>query len=195
MGGAFGIVFLLEWLAGREQLTIARPAEPAPVHPVVEAQRADDTEEQEALGWTAFEEAQEPSDAMTIIGAPLREAEEPEPAAEAEAAEEPPEVPPAEEEEPEEPALPPAAETAAEVEPDGRRRWWRRGPSAEGADPMPEQRHHVRVLPADEQPEATDPWEQGFDSPPASEAKKIDEPDEDTDEALEEPVRRRFRRR
>src|SRR6266540_204226 len=77
MAGAFAIVCAIEWLAGRELQTFARPAEPAPVHPIVEAQRAEDTDEQESLGWAAFEEAQEPSDAMTIIGsAPAAEAAE-----------------------------------------------------------------------------------------------------------------------
>jgi hypothetical protein len=170
MAGAFGIVCLLEWLASREQLTFARPAEPAPVHPVVEAQRAEDTDEQESLGWTAFEEAQEPSDAMTIIGAP---------AAEESAGPTPPEPEP----EPE-PELPPAAE---EVATEGRRGWWRRR-SADG----------LRVLPADDGPEAMDPWEQGFDAPVAAEAEEIGEPDEETEEpaaVVEEPARRRFRRR
>ena len=71
MAGAFAIVCLIEWLAGREQLSFVRPAATAPAHPVVEAQRAEDTDEHDSLGWTAFEEAQEPSDAMTIIGAPI----------------------------------------------------------------------------------------------------------------------------
>src|SRR5512133_110568 len=144
MAGAFAIVCLIEWLAGREPLTLARPATAAPAHPVVEAQRAEDTEEQDSFGWAAFEEAQEPSDAMTIIGAPSpdtddAEAAEPEPehdAAEAEAEPEPEPAEPESEPEPEpvagslpepepeqpEPDLPPAAE----AEPDGRRRWWRR---------------------------------------------------------------------
>ena len=69
MAGALLIVCAIEWVAGREETSFARPAPVAPVHPVLEAQRTEDTEEHDALGWTAFEEAQEPSDAMTIIGA------------------------------------------------------------------------------------------------------------------------------
>src|SRR6266511_5839733 len=69
MAGAFAIVCVIEWLAGREEFSFARPAAPVPVHPVVEAQRVADTDEHDAFGWTAFEEAQEPSDAMTIIAA------------------------------------------------------------------------------------------------------------------------------
>lgn len=201
MAGAFGIVCLLEWLAGREQLTFARPAEPAPVHPVVEARRADDAEEQESLGWTAFEEAQEPSDAMTIIGGPPLEAAEAAPGSD----EEP------EPEEPE-PELPPATEAA----PGGRGRWWRRRAATHEVEAEPGLPHHVRVLPADEQPEHTDPWEQGFDTPATAEAKEVGEPaakrpvrvngpgegawgNRDVspaeDEAPEEPARRRFRRR
>src|SRR5882762_7385354 len=97
MAGAFAIVCLIEWLAAREQLSFVQPTATAPAHPVVEAQRAEDTDEHDSLGWTAFGEAQEPSDAMTIIGASSREEEpivetvpEPEP-------------------EPEEPDFPPAA--------------------------------------------------------------------------------------
>jgi hypothetical protein len=97
MAGAFAIVCLIEWLAGREQMSFVRPAgasSPA-VHPVVEAQRAEDTDEHDSLGWTAFEEAQEPSDAMTIIGEPSRaddlvaESSEPGPVAEPEPEPEP----------------------------------------------------------------------------------------------------------
>src|SRR6266513_2283822 len=51
MAGAFAIVCLIEWLAGHEPLTVARPAAPAPVHPVVEAQRVEETDEHDALGW------------------------------------------------------------------------------------------------------------------------------------------------
>jgi hypothetical protein len=189
MAGAFAIVCLLEWLAGREQLAFARPAEPAaPVHPVVEAQRAEDAEEQESLGWTAFEEAQEPSDAMTIIGGPPSEV----------AAE--PEVESDEEPEPEEPEpeLPPAAEAPQEAAADGRSRWWRRKAVKDEVEPQPDLPHHVRVLPAEEHPERTDPWEQGFDAPATAEAEEFGEPDEETEEpaaVVEEPARRRFRRR
>jgi hypothetical protein len=183
MAAAFGIVCLLEWLASREQLTFARPAEPAPVHPVVEAQRAEDTEEQESHGWAAFEEAQEPSDAMTIIGAPPPEVV-------AEGADESDREPEPEEPEPE---LPPAAEAA-----DGRARWWRRRSSQEEAEAPPDLPSHVRVLTAEEQAEAADPWEQGFDAPATAEAEDVGEPDEETEEpaaVVEEPARRRFRRR
>src|SRR5213078_444835 len=78
MAGALVVVCAIEWAAGREELTFAAAAAPAPVLPVVEAQRAEDTEEHDALGWTAFEEAQEPSDAMTMIGAvPPEDVDEP----------------------------------------------------------------------------------------------------------------------
>src|SRR5437762_4531570 len=122
MAGALVVVCAIEWIAGREELAFARPAPPASVHPVVEAKRAEDTEEHDALGWTAFEEAQEPSDAMTIIGVPPRE-EELEPVAEAEPESEPEAQPEPQEPEPE---LPPAAEEEVSSAPDGRRRWWRR---------------------------------------------------------------------
>src|SRR5712664_266747 len=73
MAGAFAIVCLIEWLAGREQVSFVRPAAPVAGHPVVEAQRAEDSEEVVLFGWAAFEKAQEPSDAMTIIGVPPKE--------------------------------------------------------------------------------------------------------------------------
>jgi hypothetical protein len=204
MAGAFAIVCLIEWLAGREQLSFARPAAPAPVHPVVEAQRVEETDEHDALGWTAFEEAQEPSDAMTIIGAAPRE-EEPEPEPDAEPESDPadegvpdpePELEPAPEDEPE-PELPPAAEAEATDDSDGSRRWWRRGRDTDESEPEPEFPRHVRVLPNDEKPAHPDPWEEGFDEPVAAEADAIDEPDEETEDSalLEEPARRRFRRR
>jgi hypothetical protein len=53
-------------------------------------------------------------------------------------------------------------------------------------------------LPADEPADAADPWEQGFDAPVAAEAEEVGEPDEETEEpaaVVEEPARRRFRRR
>jgi hypothetical protein len=114
MAGAFAIVCLIEWLAGREQLSFVRPAASAAAHPVVEGQRAEDTDEHDSLGWTAFEEAQEPSDAMTIIGAPARDDE---PADETE-----PEPDPA----PDEPELPPAAKGEVEGRSSESRGWWRR---------------------------------------------------------------------
>jgi hypothetical protein len=185
MAGALVIVCAIEWIAGREELTFARPASAGSVHPVVEAQRTEDTEEQEALGWTAFEEAQEPSDAMTIIGdAPPREEQEDQVA---EAAPEEPEP----EDEPE-PELPPAAEVdvAADEE---RRRWWRRRSDEDESGPAAEPPSHVRVLPA----AGGDPWEQGFDEPVSAEPDELDEADVDTDEAVlvEQTGRRRFRRR
>jgi len=198
MAGAFALVCLIEWLAGREELTFARPATPAPVLPVVEAQRVDDTDEHEASGWTAFEEAQEPSDAMTIIGAVPRE-EDAVPQAEPVAAAEPEpdaEPEPEQDEEPE-PELPPAAEAEGSLARDGGRHWWQRRKDAGEPEPEPELPRHVRVLPADDEPDLSDPWEEGFDEPAVAEAEEIDEPDEETEEPLllEEPVRRRFRRR
>jgi hypothetical protein len=205
MAGAFAIVCVLEWLAAREQFSFARASTSAPVHPVVEAQRVEDTDEHDAFGWTAFEEGQEPSDAMTIIGAPLREEE-------GEAAPEPADVPgavpdnvepvpdepepePEAEPEPAEPELPPAAEADLEHEADGGRRWWRRREQSDEASQEPDLPRHVRVLPAEEA--GADPWEQGFDTPVAAEADEVDEPDEATEDPvlLDEPVRRRFRRR
>jgi hypothetical protein len=216
MAGAFAIVCAIEWLAGREELSFARPPVEAPVHPVVEAQRAEDTDEHDALGWTAFEEAQEPSDAMTIIGSAVREdvevprpeEAEPEPEPEAEAAvEATPETPEPAEPEPEpEPEPPPASETKLEeVEPerDGGH-WWRRRRKEPDAEepPASEPPRHVRVLAANEKPAAADPWEEGFDVPVAAEAEEIGEPDEQTEEpavieeaVAQEPARRRFRRR
>jgi hypothetical protein len=182
MAGAFAIVCLIEWLAGREQQSFVRPAAMEPPHPVVEAQRAEDTDEQDSLGWTAFEEAQEPSDAMTIIGAPSRD-EEPI----VETAPEP-------EPEPEEPELPPAAEADVEGDSSESRGWWRRrqdgnetGPEQEREQEQ-EQPRHVRVLPVAEEPARADPWEAGFDSPWSPD--ESDEPAPDQDEAP-----RGFRRR
>jgi hypothetical protein len=182
MAGAFAIVCVIEWLAGREQLSFVRPASAAPAHPVVEAQRADDTDEHDSLGWTAFEEAQEPSDAMTIIGAPLREEdradEVPEPETEPEPLPEP------------EPDLPPAALSEDDARPPASRGWWRR--RQDGAEPEPEPAQelprHVRVLPADAEAEHSDPWESGFDGP--GDHDPSDEP-----ELVEEEAPRRFRRR
>jgi hypothetical protein len=174
MAGAFAIVCLIEWLAAREHLSFVQPA--APAHPVVEAQRAEDTDEHDSLGWTAFETAQEPSDAMTIIGTPSREEEpivetvpEPEP-----------------ELAPEEPELPPAA--AAEQENDSSRGWWRRRQDHNKAASEQEPPRHVRVLPAAEEVARPDPWEEGFDGPEAFD--EIEEP-----ELVEDEAPRRFRRR
>src|SRR5215831_15842033 len=146
MAGALLIVCAIEWAAGRNELTFPQPASAAPAHPVVEAQRADDTEEHDAFGWRAFEEAQEPSDAMTMIGTAPREEEpvaEPEPQTETESEDEP------------EPELPPAAEEH-EPQPETRKRWWRRHADDE------------------EQPESA-AWEQGFDAPVTAEAEEVGE--------------------
>jgi hypothetical protein len=178
MAGAFAIVCIIEWLAGRGQQSFVHSTAPATGHPVVEAQRAEDTDEHDSLGWTAFEEAQEPSDAMTIIGAPLRE----EDAAEAEAEAEPEPEPEPDSEEPE---LPPAAEVEEESASSGSRGWWRR---RQDEAPEPELPRHVRVLPAVEEPERMDPWEQGFDGPEA--AGESDEP-----ALIQDQAPRRFRRR
>ena len=68
MAFAWLLVGLIEWAAARDRFATARAA--APAHPVVEAEpSAEQTDEVEEVGWPAFEEAQEPSDAMTIIGA------------------------------------------------------------------------------------------------------------------------------
>ena len=187
MAGALLIVCAIEWAAGREELTYAQPAAAAPVLPVVEAQRSEDTEEHDALGWTAFEEAQEPSDAMTIIGVPPRD-ERDEPAAEVA----PDEGEPEPDDEPE-PELPPAAEEIRVTE-NGQRRWWRRRPSEEEETAPVQQPSHVRVLSGD----TDDPWEQGFDAPVTAEADEVRESaDENDDEAAlaEQSSRRRFRRR
>jgi hypothetical protein len=183
MAGAFAIVCVIEWLAGREQTSFVRPAgaqSPA-VHPVVDAQRADDTNEHDSLGWTAFEEAQEPSDAMTIIGEPSR--------AEDLAAESPETGGPVAEPEPEpepEPELPPAAE---QDDPGGRR-WWQRRRDGEGPASEPDAPRHVRVLSADDQVPSVDPWEAGFDEPHEADADQ-----EDPSEAVlvEERKQRRSR--
>lgn len=184
MAGALLIVCAIEWAAGRDELTFAQPASTAPSHPVVEAQRAEDTEEHDALGWTAFEEAQEPSDAMTMIGDAPRE--EDEPVADVSEHEEPEPEP---ESEPE-PEFPPAAEEQSAVE--SKRRWWRRGPepdedTAESPDTEPPR--HVRVLSQGD----GDPWERGFDAPVTAEAEEVGEGDEP--EVAEDGSRRLFRRR
>ena len=166
MAGAFTIVCVIEWLAAREPTSFARTAAPvAAVHPVVEAQRAEDTDEHDSLGWTAFEEAQEPSDAMTIIGSLPRE-EEPESAPDDVEAASPADEPGADPEpDPEdEPELPPAADAN---QGEGSRRWWRRKRESDGpalVEPDAEHPRHVRVLPSPDVEEESDPWEQGFDA-------------------------------
>jgi hypothetical protein len=177
MAGAFAIVCLIEWLAGREQRSFIPQAAPAAAHPVVEAERADDTDEHDSLGWTAFEEAQEPSDAMTIIGAPLKEDD-----AIAEAEPDPDPEP-----ESEEPELPPAAEIDLEPRPSGSRGWWRRRQDDEIAS-EPEPPRHVRVLPPADESLRSDPWEDGFDG-----SESVAESDEPA--LAEDDAPRRFRRR
>jgi hypothetical protein len=183
MGGALLIVCAIEWAAGREELTYAQPASAAPVHPILEAPRSEDTEEHDALGWTAFEEAQEPSDAMTIIGALPHE--------DAAGSEGPAAEPEEDDDDDAEPELPPAAEEE-EQQPESRKRWWRRGSdddeqpaTEEPADPP----RHVRVLSADE----SDPWERGFDAPVTAEAEEVG--DDAPEEVAEEGGRKIFRRR
>jgi hypothetical protein len=182
MAGALLIVCAIEWAAGRDELTFAQPPSAAPAHPVVEAQRADDTEEHDALGWTAFEEAQEPSDAMTMIGAVPPEVQ---PVAEADP------QPETESEDEPETELPPAAEEDDE-QPEARKRWWRRGADEEAEvveEQAPEAPRHVRVLSS----ENNDPWEQGFDAPVTAEAEEVGE--DTQEEVAEEGGRRIFRRR
>ena len=188
MAFAWLLVGVLEWAATRDRFVVAR-AEAEPQHPVVDAPATERTDE-EVHGWTAFEEAQEPSDAMTMIGAPpsVDEVEEPvaaaeaEPTPEAEAAPEP-EPEPDLEREPEPVAAESApAPTEEEEQP---RRWWRRSRSEdhEAAEPeAPEFPRHVRVLPAD-------PWETG--------PEQVGEPDEETGEDVpgDSEGRRLFRRR
>jgi hypothetical protein len=177
MAGAFAIVCLIEWLAGREQLSFVRPAASAAAHPVVEGQRAEDTDEHDSLGWTAFEEAQEPSDAMTIIGAPARDDE---PADETE-----PEPDPA----PDEPELPPAAKGEVEGRSSESRGWWRRRHDGnDEAGYEQELPRHVRVLPAGDGLPQADPWEEGFDAP-----ETMDESDQPA--FVEDEAPRGFRRR
>lgn len=160
MAGAFAIVCAVEWLAGREQLSLVHSAAAgsARVHPVVEAERADDTDEHESRGWRAFEEAQEPSDAMTIIGAPPQREEE----AAAEAEPEPQPDQPGPEPEPD---LPPAAVGEPAAEP-GQKRWWRRRRGEPAAAVEPDVPRHVRVLDPEETEDESraDPWEEGIAS-------------------------------
>jgi len=182
MAGALVIVCLIEWAAGRDELTVAQPTPATPAHPVVEAQRTDDpdTEEHDALGWTAFEEAQEPSDAMTMIGAVPREEDavsEAEPQPETESEDDP------------EPELPPAAEEA-DARPETRKHWWRRRTDElDEPEQAPDVPNHVRVLSSQD----GDPWEQGFDAPVTAEAEEVGE--DTQEEVAEQSGRRIFRRR
>lgn len=152
MGGAFLLVCLIEWLATRNQFRFEQPAAQPAVHPVVEAERVEETDEHDSLGWTAFEEAQEPSDAMTIIGGPPREADadgEPGPPDVERAAEPEPEAAP--HPEPDEPDLPPAASEPASEEVKERRRWWRRkGQDDEAVAETTDSSSSVHVLPGAE---------------------------------------------
>ena len=209
---AWLLVGVIEWAAGRDRHSFARaaPSAPAAEHPVVEAP-VERAEEAEAVGWAAFEEAQEPSDAMTMIGGsaesePVGAQSEP---AEARGEEEPSaaEEPSAEEaaaveEEPEpervvEAAAVAEAEPQAEPEPAAsgqpeagaeppRRRWWRRAVEEEDAPPAevaPEPPRHVRVLAADERQDTIDPWERAFDD--TGELRADESEDTDTNERLD----------
>jgi hypothetical protein len=180
MASAFLVVVVIEWLTSRDSFVVARDTR-ATAHPVVEA-GAVVADEGEAAGWKAFEEAQEPSDAMTIIGAPAEPVREPE---HSEPSTEP------------EPAASVSEAVGEETDEAPRRRWWRRSDEArlDDTDERPADiPRHVRVLSHDEQAAATpaDPWEQAFD-----EAAAGNEPEEDTDESLSGAgeQRRRFRRR
>jgi hypothetical protein len=155
MGGAFLLVCLIEWLATRNQFRFEQPAAQPAVHPVVEAERVEETDEHDSLGWTAFEEAQEPSDAMTIIGGPPRDADAEPGAPDVErAVEAEPEVAaphPEPEHEPDEPDLPPAASEPAPDEVKERRRWWRRkGQDEEAVAEATDSSSSVHVLPGAE---------------------------------------------
>ena len=202
MALAWLLVGLIEWVASRD-VAVARPA-PVPVHPVVEAGPAERDDEGESLGWTAFEEAQEPSDAMTMIGgAPVAESETPAPEATAE--EEPGTEAVAEPEAPVSVSPPREEPGSADEAEQPRRHWWSRRGADETDEVEPvrsEAPRHVRVLPPEEVRSAVDPWEEGFDEATVQPDETDGEPDEETGEHerplaadLEEPARRRFRRR
>ena len=189
MGAAWLVVGLIEWAASRDRWSAPVPAEHV-AHPVVDAPPVDQ-EPGEAHGWSAFERAQEPSDAMTMIGAPPQAGSD--------------------DDHVEEPAGEPVAEqpAGADVEDvhaqdaearEPRRRWWHRSekePDEAVAAEAVELPHHVRVLPPGEAADHDDedPWERGFDA--------VDDVDdaEQTDagngslSAAPEVDRRRFRRR
>ena len=184
MAVSFVLVALIEWAASRDFEFVR--SEPLSVHPVVEAEAsAERADAGESLGWTAFEEAQEPSDAMTMIGVTPgvddeeavaeSPAEEPAPAEEESAAEPVADASP--EEEPDSPAEPTR---------DSRRRWWRRGERDEadesGAQAVDGPRH-VRVLRDEDAdgPAELDPWEQGFDDAALDAEAEVD-PSEETGE-------------
>ena len=202
------LVGLIEWASARDFEFVR--TEPAPVHPIVEAEApVDRTEEREAVGWTAFEEAQEPSDAMTMIGTPpgIEDERAPEPPAAEEAAAQ--ELA-GERTEPEPVAAASVDDGAREAEPGGEPRghWWQRGERSDAGEDdagIANAPRHVRVLPADEQAGDAvplDPWERGFDEASVDSAVSGDEPDEETGEDeralaadVNQPERRRFRRR
>jgi len=180
MAVSFVLVALIEWAASRDFEFVR--SEPLSVHPVVEAEAsAERADAGESLGWTAFEEAQEPSDAMTMIGVTPgvddEEAVAESPADEPAATEEEPAADASPEEEPDSPAEPTR---------DSRRRWWRRGERDEadesGAQAVDGPRH-VRVLRDEDadRPAELDPWEQGFDDA-ALDAEAAVDPSEETGE-------------
>jgi hypothetical protein len=191
MAGAFLVVALIEWASSRD-FELAR-SEPLPVHPVVEAEpsAAERVDEPDAYGWAAFEEAQEPSDAMTIIGAAaagveiVEQEEESAPEPDVVAAE------PAAESGPEPEAAPPAPAMEEPVS-EPRKRWWRRGAHedepGEDAVKATDEPRHVRILPPDEQAKHeshVDPWEQGFDDvAPAPEEPEVGEDTAEGEPAL-----------
>jgi len=192
MAFAWLLIGLIEWAASRD-FTVARTA-PTPMHPVVDADAASEqTDEGEPVGWMAFEEAQEPSDAMTMIGASgavETEAASAEPAPESEPGPEPP--------------VDHVQDEAEPVAEEPHRHWWsRRSDEQAGSDApaISERPRHVRVLPPE--PDAQnplDPWERGFDEAASEPAEA--EPEDETGEGertfgadVEQPARRRFRRR
>jgi hypothetical protein len=223
MGGAFLLVAVIEWAASRDRWSTPVAAHPS-AHPVVEAEPArEPADEGEPMGWAAFEQEQEPSDAMTMIGAP-----EDVPVAEEDPAEAPAPV------EGDVDELEPVVEAGAAVdgpqgvetaqaapvsaalepgdgeEPSPRSRWWRRrSPTSDEPEtqtsPAEEGPRHVRVLAGDESivSSAVDPWEQGFDPGPDADEGPADVPPEEETGEGETPVaaeaessaRRRFRRR
>jgi hypothetical protein len=211
MGGAFLLVAIIEWAASRDRWSAPVAARPS-AHPVVEAEPArEPADEGEPFGWAAFEQAQEPSDAMTMIGEPQDvpvageapaeaavpvqdDVDEPEPVVEAGAgvADGDGGV------EPEMAQTQPvsALEPVDDGEPSPRHHWWRRRapvsdePEPDTASSAQEGPRHVRVLAGDEDVEssAVDPWEQGFDPGPAADDGLADvAPEEDTGEG-ETPV-------
>jgi hypothetical protein len=199
MGGAFLLVCLIEWLATRNQFRFEEPAASSAVHPVVEAERVDETDQHDSLGWTAFEEAQEPSDAMTIIGGPPRDPEadaEPETPEVEQAVETEPEVTqqPEPSPEPDEPDFPPAAsEPTPEIE--ERRRWWRRRRQDDEAVPAAADGPSPVDVPPTAEGDTADPWEAGADEAGSAEANEAGGSEEQTEDPLlvEEPRGRQFR--